>query len=376
MTKKKTPEGECSIVSRSNRLLLRIPRHILAAKRQTEISLIMADTPAGRAVAAQILADVQLDIYQGQFDVTLEKYRKSKVKVITAMTAFELWTKYVEYKKPTIKLSTLDYYQRAVGLKIRDIKPTIEKALEVRDWLLANTTQAQASRILSHLGSAIAWGIRHGEISLSTNSYLGMGRELKPRTKPPGANAFTLEQKEQILNAFVGSYYYDRYFAFVYFLFQTGCRPSEAIGMRWGDIKPDFSIINFTGSIVQVHRKSIRMECSKTNRTRKFPINNELRDLLQAIAKPDRKVDELIFYVGDDPYLPIDYAVFYKRAWKNIVTPIVERTTTPYSCRDTFITQQIAAGFPISVIAKWVDNSPRMITDRYFDISAVSFIPK
>jgi integrase len=374
MTKKKTPEGECSIISRSDRLLLRIPRQVFADNRQQEISLRMADSQAGRTVAAQILADIQLDIYQGKFDPSLEKYRRSKV--VTAMTAFELWTKYLEYKKPTIKLSTLDYYERAIGLKVRDIKPTIDKALDVRNWLLKNTTQKQASRILDHLGSAVAWGLRHGEISLPTNPYLGMGRELKPKTRPPGPNAFTPEQKEQILNAFVGSHYYDHYFAFVYFLFQTGCRPSEAIGMRWGDIATDFSVIHFTGSIVQVHRKTVRVELSKTNRVRSLPVNDELRDLLKAIVTPNQKTDWLLFPLNDDPYLPINYDIFYKRAWKSIVTPIVNKNTTPYSCRDTFITEQIAAGFPISVISKWVDNSPRMISDRYFDISAVSFIPK
>jgi integrase len=54
----------------------------------------------------------------------------------------------------------------------------------------------------------------------------------------------------------------------------------------------------------------------------------------------------------------------------------VGRNTTPYSCRDTFITEQIAKGTPVAIVARWVDNSPEIIDKRYFDISAVQFTPK
>jgi integrase len=374
MTKtKRAPRGEASIVVRSGRLSLRIPGNCFPDGKQSLISLDMADTSAGRTVAAQILANLQLDIYQGQIDPTLDKYRRAPM--VTTVTALSLWINYVEYKKPTIKLSTLHYYQQTIGSKMAQIPHSIDKALDVRDWLLKNTTQALAARCLDHLSSAVAWGIRHTEIPLIKNPYLGMGREVKPKSHPPGADAFTADQKEDILNAFVGSRYYDRYFAFVYFLFLTGCRPSEAIGLRWGDIATDFSVVNFTGSIVLVNHKAVRMKRSKTNRVRSFPINSELSDLLQACSKTIHKADWLVFALTDDPYLPINYENFHKRAWVKTVTPIIKRKTTPYSCRDTFITEQVAAGFPISVIAKWVDNSPRMISDRYFDISAVSFLP-
>jgi integrase len=370
---KRAPKGEASIVVRSGRLRLRIPGNCFPDGKQQEIALEMADTSAGRTVAAQIIANLQLDIYQGQIDPTLDKYRRAPM--VTIVTAFSLWTQYVEYKKPTIKLSTLDYYERTIGSKMVQIPHSIDKALDVRDWLLKNSPPAFAGRCLDHLSSAVAWGIRHSVISLVKNPYLGMGREVKPKTQTPGADAFTTKQKEQILNSFVGSPYYDRYFAFVYFLFLTGCRPSEAIGLRWGEIATDFSVVNFTGSIVRVNHKAVRMNRSKTNRVRSFPINSELNDLLQAIHKPTHQADWLVFPLTDDPYLPIDYENFYKRAWVKTVRPIVNRRTTPYSCRDTFITEQVAAGFPVSVISKWVDNSPRMIDDRYFDVSAVSFLP-
>lgn len=368
------PRGEASIVVRSGRLRLRIPGICFSDGKQREIALKMADTPAGQTVAAQIMAGLQLDIYQGQIDPTLDKYRGETV--VTAMTAFLLWNEYLEYKKPIIKLSTLDYYQRAIGSKMALIPYAIDRALDVRNWLLKHTTQAQASRCLLHLSSAVDWGIRHNKIFLDKNPYVGMGKEIKPRTRPPAADAFAPEIKEQILNSFLTSEHYEHYYPLVYFLFLTGCRPSEAIGLRFGDVAVDFSAVHFTGSIVRVKWKAVRMDRSKTNRVRSFPVNSELKDLLEACAKKGTDLDQLVFPSIGDPLIPIHYENFYNRAWKKIVTPIVKRRTTPYSCRDTFITDQIAAGFPISVIAKWVDNSPRMISDRYFDISACSFLPK
>ena len=371
---KRAPKGEASIVARSARLRLRIPANCFPDGKKQEIALDMADTSAGRTVAAQILAKLQLDIYQGQIDPTLDKYRRAPM--MTTMTAFSLWTQYVEYKKPTIKLSTLDYYERTIGSKMAQIPHSIDKALDVRDWLLKKTTPSVTARCLNHLSSAVAWGIRHSVISLVKNPYLGMGQEIKPKTHSSGAEAFTPELKEQILNSFLTSQYYDHYYPLVYFLFLTGCRPSEAIGLRWGDIAVDFSAIHFTGSIVRVKWKAVRMDRSKTNRVRSFPVNSELKDLLEACARGVTDLDRLIFPSIGDPSIPINYENFYDRAWKKIVSPIVKRKTTPYSCRDTFITEQIAAGFPIAVIAAWVDNSPRMISERYFDISACSFLPK
>lgn len=371
---KRAPKGEASIVVRSGRLRLRIPGNCLLDGKKHEIALDMADTSAGRTVAAQILANLQLDIYQGQIDLTLDKYRRAQM--VTEVTTFSLWTQYVEYKKPTIKLSTLDYYERTIGSKMAQIPHSIDKALDVRDWLLKKTTPSVTARCLNHLSSAVAWGIRHSVISLVKNPYLGMGQEVKPKTHSSGAEAFTPELKEQILNSFLTSQYYDHYYPLVYFLFLTGCRPSEAIGLRWIDVASDFSAVHFTGSIVRVKWKAVRMDRSKTNRVRSFPVNSELKDLLEACAKSDKDLDRLIFPSIGDPSIPINYENFYDRAWKKIVNPIVKRKTTPYSCRDTFITEQIAAGFPIAVIAKWVDNSPRMISERYFDISACSFLPK
>jgi hypothetical protein len=62
----------------------------------------------------------------------------------------------------------------------------------------------------------------------------------------------------------------------------------------------------------------------------------------------------------------INYHNFSKDVWKKVVNPI-KLDTTPYCCRDTFITDQIIKGVNPVLIGKWVDTSTDMIEKHYFD---------
>ncbi len=371
---KRAPRGEASIVVRSGRLALLIPAAVHPEGRRAEIALNMADSEAGQTVAARILADLKLDIYNGNLDISLVKYQRKSV--TTMMTIYDLWCEYIDYRRGIIKPSTLHYYEEIIGDRLRNCPQSLTRGLEVRRWLLENMSQDYAARILGALSWAVTWGIKHERISLKKNIYIDMAKETKPKSQTPAPDAFNQEEKEAILNSFVTSHRYDHFYPFVYFLFLTGCRPSEAIGIQWGDISSGYKLINFTGSIIQIKSQAVRMSTSKTNRVRSFPINTELRDLLEACKRSPTQPSDLIFPSREDINIPINYQNFSKGAWEKIVDPIVGRNTTPYSCRDTFITEQIAKGIPISVVARWVDNSPEVINKHYFDISAVSFTPR
>jgi integrase len=370
---KRAPKGEASIVVRSGRLFLLIPQFAHPERRRAEIALDMADSEAGQIAAAQVLARLRLDIYSGNFDLSLEKYKSQPVKKL--ISVYELWCEYVDYRRGTVKATTIHYYEEIIGHRLRDCPQSLANELGVRKWLLKNMSQAYASRVLAALSWAVNWGIQHKRIDLDRNLYTEMAKQTKPRNQPPEPNAFNDEEKEAILNNFLTSHHYDYYYPFVYFLFLTGCRPSEAIGLRRGDIDDDFKKIKFCGSIVQIKSQATWMEKSKNNRVRFFPINGELRDLLEACLKDKPDPDFLVFPSRENPLVPMDYINFSHRAWKT-VDQIVGRKTTPYSCRDTFITEQIAKGTPIAVVARWVDNSPDIIDKHYFDISAVQFMPQ
>ncbi len=370
---KRAPRGEASIVVRLGRLLLRIPRNILGDEAK-EISLCMPDTPEARIVAEKILVSVKIDIYQGNFDPSLERYRRKPATRVP--TVYDLWCKYVDYRRETVKPTTLHYYERIIGDRLRSCPQSISKSLEIRSWLLDHMSQAYAARVLTSLSWAVTWAMKHKILTIEDNIYIEMAKQTKPQDQTPPANAFTLEERTLILDSLVSSKNYDHFYPFVYFLFLTGCRPSEAIGLRWGDISKDLKQINFSGSITQIDGKAVRMTRSKNNRVRSLPISVELKDLLEASGYSSGKPSDLVFPSKEDPTIPINYQNFSRGAWERTVDRIVGRKTTPYSCRDTFITEQIGKGVPVAIIARWVDNSPQIIDKRYFDISAVSFTPR
>jgi integrase len=205
------------------------------------------------------------------------------------------------------------------------------------------------------------------ESLISSNTFDGMAQEL-PKYRyqvDPKPNAFTEEERDQVIEAFKNDarkgMNYRRYAPFVEFLFCVGCRPSEAIGLRWKHISDDFGTIHFEESLVQIGNRRVRSEGSKNNTTRTIAISHRVQELLKGIAPEVMDPGALVFTgKGGDS---ISYRNFSRRAWTQITTPI-KPDTTPYSCRDTFITTQLIKGVPSSVIAKWCDTStqPEFLT--------------
>jgi integrase len=54
---------------------------------------------------------------------------------------------------------------------------------------------------------------------------------------------FTHDEIHKIINGFENSTLYSHYTDFMLFLFGTGCRIGEAIGLRWKHINDDFSTV-------------------------------------------------------------------------------------------------------------------------------------
>jgi integrase len=182
----------------------------------------------------------------------------------------------------------------------------------------------------------------------------------------PKPNAFTEMEREAILAAFRSDerkgMTYRHYAPFVEFLFLTGCRPSEAVGLQWQHIADDFSKIHFTGSIATY--RPIRIEGSKNNKKRWFPCSERLINLLRSIRPSGFSRDVPVFPSPKGKL--ITYNNFCNTPWNRVVDPI-KAGTTPYCCRDTFITLQIMKGTPVTAIAQWCDTSVEMIQKHYAD---------
>lgn len=73
--------------------------------------------------------------------------------------------------------------------------------------------------------------------------------------------------------------HYRHYAPLVEFWFLTGCRPSEAIGLFWGNVAEDCSAITFDGSYQIINGSHVWSEGSKNNKVRTVAVSARLRYL-------------------------------------------------------------------------------------------------
>jgi integrase len=163
----------------------------------------------------------------------------------------------------------------------------------------------------------------------------------------------------------------------VKFLFFTGCRPSEAIALQWKHIGDKFITIE---QAVTVSSTGVALKKGlKTQSQRRFPINNQLREMLESIKPIHCKLDEFLFKSKKGGI--IDFGDFLHHAWRgyknrhgshidgiltNLVKQgIVSEYRKPYQCRHTFITLCLETDIDAKDVAKWVGNSPEVIYKHY-----------
>ncbi len=368
-------KGSVGIESFRGRLRIRLPRHIYEGK-QKYLSTDLADTHLNRKVVEAKAKLMESDIALERFDHTLVKYGRPKPPELTVLESLglqsikviELWEQYAADKRSGIKPKTQEKYDNLTRLykKLGDV--TIDEPLIVKHKLEQITTIYRTKDGLMYLAAACRWGKKH-QLILS-NPFEGMAQELpKHRYQvDPNPNAFTEEEQELVIEGFFSDHRkgmdYSHYAPFVEFLFCVGCRPSEAIGLQWQHISEDCDSISFEGSLVQIGNRRVYSKGSKNNKTRQIAVSRRVQILLASLRPEKPQLTQLVFPSRDGD--SISYRNFSRRAWARIVNPI-KPDTTPYSCRDTFITIQLIKGVPSTVIAKWCDTSTQMIDKNYAD---------
>jgi integrase len=370
-SKPKSTRGDIKIAINNNRLRLRLPAKLFPDRTVQHLTLGLEDTNINRLTAEAKVLEIKKDIIEGNFDPSLNKYRRTTKTATSKINEIGgLWERYLKYKEKSAKESHYDYLAKGLGKLIRDNPyQTLDDALTFREWLLEQTTNGMCKRVLTYCNAAVEWGIKNRLTSVTSSPYKGMAEDLPKHDwelegKP---NALTIEEIAKVRAAFTNheDLNIENYAMFVDFLFLTGCRPSEAIGLRVCDVAEDRSLINFSGAIVRVQGRAVRTSGSKNNKARRFPINRDLDKLLDEAIWDSFRQEDLIFTSISGK--TIQYSYFLGKIWKPIVTPIICRDSTPYSCRDSFITHQLAGNVPPSKLCAWCDTSIPVIQKRYLD---------
>ncbi|MCS6959093.1 MAG: tyrosine-type recombinase/integrase [Pseudanabaenaceae cyanobacterium SKYGB_i_bin29] len=363
---KRHRKGEVAVCDDRGNLRLVFSFH----KQRFFWSLRLPDTPHNRLIAHQKALKIRQDIELGLFRpenkslyITNERPEGQTVRLA------ELWQRFVDYQKQILSPTTIvNSYEAVTRYLAKCSTEGLQDPVSLRGELLQITTKGQAQDALMYLSKCCQWGIKHG--LLDRNPFAGMYREIKTN-KPTAPVAFTREERDQIIAAFVNHSTYSHYAPLVKFLFWTGCRPCEAVGLKWSAVALDCSFVQFAASIVIAGSKLIERQSTKTGVVRKFPCNQALQELLQSL---DRSTNPLVF--PSKRGKPINIRNFNVGAWRGVLASLGLDykngiRMTPYNCRDTFISLQIAAGVSSDVVAYWVGNSPAVIRQKYLDPAAL-----
>ena len=398
-TSSRAKKGSVVVQTRSGRLRLQLPRQIYGGDRKY-LYLNLPDTPENWELAQAKAQLIESDIKFERFDPTLKKYKPQThltvietIKPKPEQTLTQLFERYLEFKKPVVKPTTFHYLLTSIQAYV-DRCPyqalSEDNALQIRAWLLDDTTNSMTKRILTYVNAAVEWGIKFKIISgFTVSPFQGMAADLPKHNwqSDPEPNAFSTEEKALVLEAFKnhrgnwnGRGYSGQklcfYYPLVQFWFMTGCRPSEGVGLRWRDIATDFSHIVFNGSVQHPGGMETRVDGSKNNKRRKFPCNQELSEFLRKLEPENLTDKNTLVFPSPKKGGAINYSNFTIRTWHKLVDPITQKTrefeedrktTTPYSCRDTFISEQVGKGVPSAVVAKWCDTSEKVINSVYLD---------
>lgn len=414
----RTKRGNVSVTSRSGRLRITVPAQHSPIDKQYHRALGRPDTSDNWAVAQEIADQINALILLKNYDPQrLDEYIFGKIaadeptltpnslrskKEARPDSLSKLWKRYVTYQRDIVKLAetTLEFTYKSVGLRIEKLTTQrLSDASVIAAELNKRYCERDSYIILKLISNCCDWAIQEELISKKPFKVLLRGRrQPKPEFNP---DPFSNEEVERIMAAFAAHPTNSRYIPLVKFKFLTGCRPAEAIGLRWKHIDWVSGQIKFCQIIAYSSGKYVARDGTKTEPQRIFPISSEIRQLLEEIKPNQVNPDDFVFQEPDGNH--VNYEKFYqawcgrkkiitlnngeqKEVWTGIVSGLAQKSweeggiskyAPPYNTRHTYITAAVTqikveadAGSTnftraIATLADRVGNSPQVIFDHY-----------
>ncbi|MBD2100104.1 site-specific integrase [Leptolyngbya sp. FACHB-261] len=335
--------------------------------KRYSLSLGLIDAQETRKAAEGKARQIELDILSGNFDPTLVKYKpegyvepkKDEVVLITCVELFQLFT---DYKSKGVYSRTLEKYkttEKYLSEFYADKKVEFLGLMSAEPFVEFLRSKGNGERILKErLGLLSAcWDWGKGRHYVEVNPW----KELQNRVKVPPKQMpkpFTKDEIKAIIKAFKDDPHYKHYAEFVQFLFGTGARTSEAIGLRWEHISDDFGSVWIGESLSRGVRKS-----TKTNKARTIPLNGKISSLLRNKKPEAAQPDDLVFTTRQGN--AIDDHNFRNRAWVTILERLEILYRKPYITRHTFISHCLADGLPPTTVAAVTGHDVQTLYENY-----------
>ncbi|ULB44789.1 site-specific integrase [Limnospira fusiformis KN01] len=377
----KRHKGKVNVHDCNGVLRIGLPRHLFPGQRKY-IYLGLQDTPDNRELAEAKAKEIESDIVYERFDYTLKKYKQQpppnqdEVKITTLQY---LYYEYINTRKKTVRPGTwnnnymvaLRHIQRSPFCN-GDISMIIGQ--DVFDWAIQNLTIDTTSRLMTQLNACFKWAIEKRLVSEPSpfKDLSAKADRLKKASDSDEINPFTANERDRIIQVFDSDPLHSHYSLYVRFCFFTGCRPSEAIALRWSDVAADLSQITFSSVIVRGEGGRKRCDGLKSQTRRDFPCNEQVQTILREARS--QKHSEIVF--PSKTGKPIQDCNFGKRHWHPVLKKTGIKQRKPYQMRHTFITLCLDVGIDAKDVAAWVGNSPQVIYQNYAGRNRGLSIPK
>lgn len=377
----KQKKGTVGIYSDKGRLFVRLPRSLYGGCLIRR-ALNLADTKDNQVKALELKCRIEADINAGVFDPSLEKYLENPAALQETFLVGDtwslpyLWAKYIEYKRltgwsqTTYSNSGLVFLRRFQSLENQNLnQPGL-----IRDELIAEFSLNATKRSLVQIKACIDWAIKSGY--LKDNKFSGMSKDIKLEScEEFDINPFSFVERDLIINAFETNQFakrnknfsHSQYADLVKFWFYTGCRTSELLGLVWTNIYPSYILFNQARCYTNTGK--IDKKGLKTQSKRIFPINTQLKDIIDSLSQ--KKVDGCVFINCHG--FPIHPGALIT-CWKRVLSGLNIEYRRPYQCRHTFITIALNKGMKVHDVARICGTSPQMIYQHYLGIVAESII--
>lgn len=311
---------------------------------------------------------VESDILSGRFQ-GVDPYKPQRRKKEVVIDLQSQFTEFLALKKAEVRTSTYTNkyqgYEKLVREVLGNAKAVEEfsenkakaRLLQWRSQYRYNSLKAIAQVLISF------WDYLQPDIENKRNPWRKHLKGIK-KDEVEKPEPFTEIERKAILRAIAENESLKQWLPLARFIMNTGCRPSEAFAVTYGDIDLSKRIVTISkGAVDRIVDKT------KTGKSRQIPLTLEL---LECLTLPNNWIsakNDLLFPHPVNGGLINDQQ--FRAKWLQACKLAGVDYRRPYSNRHTWTTEAIAQGMHPVEAASLLGNSPAMIYKHYLNMQTL-----